>query len=894
MRKQAKAIPKKKAAPPPPPRVTKVKSATGRDAEVDAAIEALFKLCDRDGSGSIEFREFMDHHTNIMSASDMGGPTQLQMSACETKFREHDKDNSHTLELNEFRSYMDGVHAVLGKRKFLDVCSAVTEETSKKIEQEKSSFDRNASERLLEKVRGANRMLPDIVTAALQLLEKKADPNVTDATGTHTLLYATDKSEDDFIRVLLEHGANPKLHNKDQDCMAFRAARARKLNILRMAFGLEQAPASSDHDMEDRRQTSKDFIRNMSSLEFAQAQAMFKKGIDVNHRDSSGWTPLTASVFWGKAEIVDMLLKAQGMHKNGGKVRLNVPNGRGRPALHIAARKGRTAILDTLVRHRCDLDMQDTDGWTALHHAVFNGENECALILVRGGANPAIQGLHGLTPYMLTNLPASSTRMKEETIKALQPPECLSYGSALAPILKNESKTVSEMLEAILTLPGANNVPRNLRLHEQLFSCRSGPYKVRLQKLWECLARPIMERLLTGECDMQPLPDSATEEQVLEHSREAEVRRRDQKSFLKQWLLDTKGPRPSDSWTYDNREAYHEDMKNVIALQLAKFREVLDDRFYTMQQKRRGDDLAARGYIEEVNSAFNSQLQAHPMPLWLQESDVAGAFEALRRVGAAGMGGDDETAVLAFVDLVLTNQDFDCGKAFWSNVYALWLTAYAQMAQATFARKMTEIIERYNQENAEKDPDLHADLRVVPPKSYERIRAKATSSSDPAQYGTYRHRTAAASVLDVVRCSITVKEPRAALMLLDHVFEPLSLVQNRMECLRIVNRYSQSYTNDAWLGYRNIEINVLLDAGVLPSACGRQACSMHVKIIGEVQIILEDFLAIRRSRHLLFKCSRGEFDWSSSKEEEEKLGRRSTVKAMDAISGEDMEVATSV
>jgi len=411
----------------------------------------------------------------------------------------------------------------------------------------------------------------------------------------------------------------------------------------------------------------------------------------------------------------------------------------------------------------------------------------------------------------------------------------------------------------LLECPRVLRLPVNLRLYEQYFDCRHGPNKVRLQKFWEALVMPIICRLYTGETDLEPAQDNWDADAKAERQAEIAYRMKEQKTFLHQWFKDTRGPRRCSDWKFDNREAYAEEMKTVISETLEKFRVRLAELYEKTKGLPGGEDLVSRPQLEVLNKSTSSQLQVHPLLPWLQQLDPSGAFDALRCVAAAGMGRDDDDSVLLFVDLLATNPDFESGASFWRNVYRLWLVAYAKMANADFQKRISSLIEKFNMANVE-DEELFAKYRGAEPKSYDKIKVKEAKYGT-ATHETYQGRTLSSDVGDVVRCSVTVSCPRAALKLIDEVFKPLTSRENKLELLRIENRFSSEADTDELMGYRNIELSLVMDAGIRATPCGRKDRSIHLQIIGEVQIILQDFLVVRKQRHLIFKAARGEFDW---------------------------------
>merc|ERR1711974_154983 len=129
-----------------------------------------------------------------------------------------------------------------------------------------------------------------------------------------------------------------------------------------------------------------------------------------------------------------------------------------------------------------------------------------------------------------------------------------------------------------------------------------------------------------------------------------------------------------------------------------------------------------------------------------------------------------------------------------------------------------------------------------------------------SSHESYSTRTLAAKCLDMIRCSVTVNTPQAAVILLERFFKPLNMLENKLMMVSLKNRYSNQ--SSTLQGYRNMELNLLYDGGLRSSRCGRPDRSIRAVIIGEVQIILEDFIKVRKRRHLIYKAMRGEFEWA--------------------------------
>merc|ERR1711862_406735 len=188
--------------------------------------------------------------------------------------------------------------------------------------------------------------------------------------------------------------------------------------------------------------------------------------------------------------------------------------------------------------------------------------------------------------------------------------------------------------------------------------------------------------------------------------------------------------------------------------------------------------------------------------------------------------------------------------------YRLWLYNIARMAESDFLRKVQNVVKRFNEQHAEEG--LEAEFRAGPTKTYEQIKKKEQLYGE-STHKTYEGRVLASKVLDCIRCSVTVNTARAAVTIYEEFFRPLKLIQDKLHLVRVRNRFNENAETLA--GYRNIEMNLLWDGGLRSGKCGRPNRSLRLSLIGEVQIVLKDFIAVRKRRHLLYKCSKGDFAW---------------------------------
>ena len=66
--------------------------------------------------------------------------------------------------------------------------------------------------------------------------------------------------------------------------------------------------------------------------------------------------------------------------------------------LHIAAQNGYLEIVELLLEHGANPNVQDNDGRTPLHYAVENCHVDVARVLLDHGADPTIRDNEGMTP----------------------------------------------------------------------------------------------------------------------------------------------------------------------------------------------------------------------------------------------------------------------------------------------------------------------------------------------------------------------------------------------------------------------------------------------------------------------------------------------------------------
>ncbi|XP_073228584.1 ankyrin repeat domain-containing protein 16-like [Porites lutea] len=152
---------------------------------------------------------------------------------------------------------------------------------------------------------------------------------------------------------------------------------------------------------------------------------------DVDARLKNEWTLLMGASLCGRTNAVNVLLQyganvalthnrlgstalhfaAGSSHNSGEILRCLIENGADvngvnkvkHTPLMIAAKRGHINALTLLIKHGADVDLQDSDGYKALHHAVYGSDvsSEILSCLIGIGADVNARTNNGVTPLMI-------------------------------------------------------------------------------------------------------------------------------------------------------------------------------------------------------------------------------------------------------------------------------------------------------------------------------------------------------------------------------------------------------------------------------------------------------------------------------------------------------------
>jgi ankyrin repeat protein len=201
------------------------------------------------------------------------------------------------------------------------------------------------------------------------LLERKADPNAKLVKGTGTRYSSRDfhlngayvgatpywlaakYGEPEMMRVLAEHGADPKQVAKDGSTPLLAGINAKNPTQLGQLFGRR-----------DRTDTPTEFAARPADederVTLAVARIACELGDDPNAANKGGATPLAEAVTRGYESVVRLLIDDG--------ANLNTPVRGGLTPLHIAAQGGHDGIIRLLVAKGAAVDAKNARGMTPL------------------------------------------------------------------------------------------------------------------------------------------------------------------------------------------------------------------------------------------------------------------------------------------------------------------------------------------------------------------------------------------------------------------------------------------------------------------------------------------------------------------------------------------------
>lgn len=222
------------------------------------------------------------------------------------------------------------------------------------------------------------------------LLSREAKVDTSDMFGMTPLISACGEGHLGVVRMLAQHLEEVGLDGRDDDGMEplHYAAEFGHEDVVTFLLG-KGAPANN---MSNNGKTP--FMLASRGGHAGVAQLLLEhvgeEGLDEG--DVSGKTPIHLAAEEGHVPMVTFLLD-KGMGPSSVDDEERTP-------LMLAAAKGQMGVVHTLVQHTGGqgLDEQDSDGWTAMHHAVSKNRADVVRLLLVSKADPTVEDSDGCTP----------------------------------------------------------------------------------------------------------------------------------------------------------------------------------------------------------------------------------------------------------------------------------------------------------------------------------------------------------------------------------------------------------------------------------------------------------------------------------------------------------------
>lgn len=239
--------------------------------------------------------------------------------------------------------------------------------------------------------------------AAVQtILEKdKSLVNVRGLGGATPVMHAALHGSEDFVRLLLDHGADPNARDgAGATALMWAAGDIGKVRLL-LASGAQVNAASEDGK-------TPLMIAARQEGAVALVRLLLERGAEVNAKDIQGATALTQAAMAGDVETLKVLIANE--------ADVNAKATSGATALMSAAGFRCLACVEFLIAQGADVKTATKRGFTALAIAAPSGEVEIVRTLLEKGADVNVRDDRGYTPLMLA---AYSDFLITETVKFL-------------------------------------------------------------------------------------------------------------------------------------------------------------------------------------------------------------------------------------------------------------------------------------------------------------------------------------------------------------------------------------------------------------------------------------------------------------------------------------------
>ena len=236
---------------------------------------------------------------------------------------------------------------------------------------------------------------------AQQMIQSGADVNVADSSGMSLLLAAIRDQNLAAASFLLSHGAD--INTRSPQGMT-----PLELAVREGAETIVEKLCGAGADMSSSSCGEPPLWLALDAANYDLASILVRHGVDTDHwaagPDSCSQTLLHRAVDENKEEAACFLVRA-GCDLN--TARRPGPGGEGgeeardgQAPLHLATQWGQDAVVTTLIEHGADINSQDSEGKTVVHHAIESGHQGIInMLLGCPDINLQARDRAGLSPF---------------------------------------------------------------------------------------------------------------------------------------------------------------------------------------------------------------------------------------------------------------------------------------------------------------------------------------------------------------------------------------------------------------------------------------------------------------------------------------------------------------
>ena len=218
---------------------------------------------------------------------------------------------------------------------------------------------------------------------ALSALAKTLDINSQDKElGQTPLMYACRQGHITTVSRLLELGADLNLKSYRGSSAVFEAILHKHSDVLHTILTTEAASQSLDINMTHSGEGNGTalMLAALNGLEDTVTLLLERPRIAINAKNAQGWTALALAAYTDYYTIVKRLLDMQ-------DIQVDLPNGNGATPLIVAAQQGNDKVVAELLRRHADPEHMQSDGTTAMQHAIIEGHTLVVKAILEHGIN---------------------------------------------------------------------------------------------------------------------------------------------------------------------------------------------------------------------------------------------------------------------------------------------------------------------------------------------------------------------------------------------------------------------------------------------------------------------------------------------------------------------------